>query len=190
LPESKKLPGIRLRPLRLTQGGVFTLRPSLVLTSMAGTADDDHLRDACGTFRDEARNVDPTYTPKTVNTDGWKATQNAWRSLFPLAAVILCYLHGFLKIRDRIRKDHELHRRIWDVYRAATCTDTKPRRNVACEAGLCCSTSAPMLPAVATPTPIKVRPTGFTIKSTRPTGFTIYRSPPRRQGTDSPPRKR
>jgi hypothetical protein len=67
---------------------------------------------APGTFRDEARNVDATYTPKTVNTDGWKATQNAWHGLFPLLAVVLCFLHGFLKIRDRIRKDHELHRRI------------------------------------------------------------------------------
>jgi len=211
LPESKKLPGIRLRQLRLTQGGVFTLRPSFVLSYMTGTveeveypllllsfgvptwvvtrgfghndmywqrlveqlgrnslvgttvrdpqrlpehlaadehhaawcgekgyaaltagagcllgvalteaADDDHLREAYGIFRDEARDVAPHYTPKTVNTDGWKATQNAWRGLFPLLAVILCFLHGFLKIRDRIRKDHELHRRIWDVYQAAT----------------------------------------------------------------------
>jgi hypothetical protein len=166
LPESKKLPGIRLRQLRLRDGRVFTLRPSFVLSYMAGTvedvefpllllsfgvppwvltrgfghndmywyrllerlgrnslagttvrkpealpqhlaadehhaswggqkgyvtltaakgcllglalteaADDDHLRDAYGTFREEARDVDPTYTPATVNTDGWKATQ-------------------------------------------------------------------------------------------------------------------
>jgi hypothetical protein len=40
LPESKKLPGIRLRQLRLTRGGVFTLRPSFVLTYMAGTVED------------------------------------------------------------------------------------------------------------------------------------------------------
>jgi hypothetical protein len=33
---------------------------------------------------------------------------------------VLCFLHGFLKIRDRCRKARELHRRIWDVYRAAT----------------------------------------------------------------------
>ena len=68
----------------------------------------------------EARDVDPTYTPATVNTDGWKATQKAWRTLFSTIAVVLCFLHGFLKIRDRSRKDHELHRRIWEVYRAAT----------------------------------------------------------------------
>ena len=40
LPESKKLPGIRLRQLRLTRGDVFTLRPSFVLTYMAGTVEE------------------------------------------------------------------------------------------------------------------------------------------------------
>jgi hypothetical protein len=37
LPESTKMPGIRLRQLRLTQGGVLTLRPSFVLPYMTGT---------------------------------------------------------------------------------------------------------------------------------------------------------
>jgi hypothetical protein len=40
--------------------------------------------------------------------------------LFSTIAVIVCFLHGFLKIRERCRKIHELHRRVWDVYRAAT----------------------------------------------------------------------
>jgi hypothetical protein len=34
--------------------------------------------------------------------------------------VVLCYLHGFLKIRDRCRKNHPLHRRVWHVFRAPT----------------------------------------------------------------------
>ena len=50
----------------------------------------------------------------------WKATQAAWRTLFATVTVILCFLHGFLKIRDRGRKARELHRRVWDVYRATT----------------------------------------------------------------------
>ena len=37
--------------------------------------------------------------------------------------MVLCFLHGFLKIRDRCRKDQELHRRVWDVYRAATAEE-------------------------------------------------------------------
>jgi hypothetical protein len=75
--------------------------PGLALTE---ADDDDHLRDAYGTFREEARDVDPTYTPATVNTDGWKATQKAWRTLFSGIAVILCFLHGFLKVREALEK--------------------------------------------------------------------------------------
>ena len=37
--------------------------------------------------------------------------------------MVLCFLHGFLKIRDRCRKAHDLHRRVWDVYRAATAEE-------------------------------------------------------------------
>jgi len=88
--------------------------------ALTEAADDEHLQDAYSTFHEEARDVDPTYTPATVNTDGWKATQKAWRTLFSGIAVILCFLHGFLKVRDRSRKDHDLHRRIWEVYWAAT----------------------------------------------------------------------
>ena len=32
--------------------------------------------------------------------------------------MVLCFLHGFLKVRDRCRKASDLHRRVWDVYRA------------------------------------------------------------------------
>ncbi|MFV0446468.1 MAG: hypothetical protein ACK5Q5_23085, partial [Planctomycetaceae bacterium] len=61
--------------------------------------------------------------PQTVNTDGWAATQNAFQALFGTITVVLCFLHGFLKIRDRCRKAHDLHQRIWDVYRAATAEE-------------------------------------------------------------------
>ncbi len=37
--------------------------------------------------------------------------------------MILCFLHGFLKIRDRCRKNFDLHRRVWDVNRAATAEE-------------------------------------------------------------------
>jgi hypothetical protein len=211
LPESKKLPGVRLRQLRLADGHAFTLRPSFVLSYMTGMVDavaypllllsygvppwvvthgfghhdmywqrllerlgrnslvgttvrdpqrlpphlvaDEHHTDWCGAkgyvaltaggggvlgaaltaaadeaqltaaygvFRDEARAVDAAYTPRTVNTDGWQATHNAWQALFTGVVVVLCFLHGFLKIRDRGRKLHELHRRVWEVFRAAT----------------------------------------------------------------------
>lgn len=95
------------------EGGVLGL-------ALTAASDDAHLQAAYADFATEARQLNPDYAPKTVNTDGWAATQNAFRSLFSTIAVVLCFLHGFLKIRDRCRKNHELHRRVWDVYRAAT----------------------------------------------------------------------
>ena len=89
----------------------------------AAAADDAHLREAYGVFAAEARDVAPEYAPETVNTDGWAATRNAFNSLFTTITVVLCFLHGFLKVRDRCRKAHDLHRRVWDVYRAATAEE-------------------------------------------------------------------
>ena len=43
--------------------------------------------------------------------------------------MVLGFLHGFLKIRDRCRKAHELHRRMWDVYRAATAEEFRRLMN-------------------------------------------------------------
>ena len=91
--------------------------------ALTSAADDDHLREAYGVFAAEARDVEPGYAPRTVNVDGWAATRNAFTSLFPSIAVILCFLHGFLKVRDRCRKARDLHGRIWEVYRAATAEE-------------------------------------------------------------------
>lgn len=217
LPESKKMPGIRLRQLRV-QNRAYTLRPSFVMSYMSGTvqelehpllllsfgvpcwvvttifghndmfwqrhlerlgrnslvgttvrageqlpehlaadehhadwcgkkgyvavtagagcllgaaltetADEPHLTSAYGQFAAEAREVKPDYAPHTVNTDGWFATQNAFQALFGTIVVVLCFLHGFLKIRDRCRKARELHQRIWEVYRAVTAADFETR---------------------------------------------------------------
>ncbi len=92
-------------------------------------ADEEHLQVAYGVFAKEAREVDPEYAPETVNTDGWWATQNAFQSLFATVTVILCFLHGFLKVRDRCRKSHELHGRIWDVYHASTAEEFRRLMN-------------------------------------------------------------
>ena len=95
--------------------------------ALTDAADDVHLREAYGVFAAEARDVSPEYVPETVNTDGWAATRNAFQALFPTIAVILCFLHGFLKIRDRCRKAHDLHRRVWEVYRATTAEEFRRR---------------------------------------------------------------
>jgi hypothetical protein len=90
--------------------------------ALAKTAGNDDLETAYGVFRDEAQHLDPKYRPETVNTDGWPATQAAWRSLFKGITIILCFLHAFLKIRDRAvhlkETFAELSRRVWEAYHA------------------------------------------------------------------------
>ena len=90
--------------------------------SVAQSASQTDLETAYGVFANEAKAVDADYAPETVNTDGWQATQNAWKSLFDQITVILCFLHAFIKIRDRSKKSfgelgQELQRRVWEVYR-------------------------------------------------------------------------
>ena len=99
----------------------------LLGVALTPAADDDHLREAYGIFAAEARDLDPGYAPETVNLDGWAATRNAFLGLFPSIAVILCFLHGFLKVRDRCRKARDLHRRVWEVYHAATAEEFRCR---------------------------------------------------------------
>ena len=80
------------------------------------------LKEAYGVFQEEARDVDPQYAPKTVNTDGWQSTRVAWKILFPLVAVLQCFLHAWLKIRDRAKHLGELFfeisEKVWEAYHA------------------------------------------------------------------------
>jgi hypothetical protein len=90
--------------------------------ALAKTAGADDLTEAYGVFRDEALRLDPAYRPETVNTDGWPATQAAWRALFKGVTLILCFLHAFLKIRDRAvhlkGTFADLCERVWEAYHA------------------------------------------------------------------------
>ena len=69
----------------------------------AEAAGTDELKVAYQVFKDEACDVSPKYAPKTVSTDGWKGTQAAWKVLFTKVVILLCLLHGWLKIRDRAK---------------------------------------------------------------------------------------
>ena len=91
--------------------------------SISLTANEEGLTEAYGHFQEEILHLNPDYAPKTVNTDGWLATQKAWVTLFPLIVIIECFLHAFLKIRNRCKKRlkdiyPEIAQRVWDVYRA------------------------------------------------------------------------
>jgi hypothetical protein len=90
--------------------------------SVALCADEENLTEAYRHFKEEAQTVKADYAPETVNVDGWSATQRAWLNLFPTIILIECFLHAFIKIRERGKHLKELFQQlsqqVWDTYRA------------------------------------------------------------------------
>jgi hypothetical protein len=80
------------------------------------------LKAAYGEFKQEAQELDQTYAPETVTTDGFKSTRLAWRQLFPGVSLIRCFLHGVLKVMERCRGAlrKQVLDRVWHCYRAET----------------------------------------------------------------------
>jgi len=89
---------------------------------VVAAADTAALETGYGEFAQEAHACAPTYHPRLVCTDGWHATREAWRRLFPTITLVLCLLHSILKIQDRwtgaLR--HQVLERSWQVYQATT----------------------------------------------------------------------
>ena len=91
--------------------------------SVSQSSGQSDLQAAYGVFAEEAQALDPDYALETVNTDGWQPTQGAWKALFEHVTLILCFLHAFLKIRDRTTKalgevGQAVHKRVWEAYHA------------------------------------------------------------------------
>jgi hypothetical protein len=90
----------------------------------SSSASGDDLKKAYGVFKEEALAVEPEYAPSTVNTDGWNGTQSAWSALFPMVVMVRCFLHAWLKIRERSKNlkalFFEIGERVWNVYHAPT----------------------------------------------------------------------
>ncbi len=90
--------------------------------ALSERASTEDLQEAYGVFREEAHDLDPEYAPKTVSTDGWQATAAAWMALFPMIVILRCFLHGWLKIRERGKhlgqKFLELSEKVWHAYHA------------------------------------------------------------------------
>ena len=111
-----------------TVGEDCVLGASIVLS-----ADEEQLTFAYGQFKQEAQCLDPDYQPKTVNTDGWSATQLAWEALFPAIVIILCFLHAFITIRSRCKRLKALFptltQQVWDIYHAETLATFKQQVN-------------------------------------------------------------
>jgi len=94
-----------------------------VMLGAATSAQTDDLTVAYSEFKTEATRLNPDYHPQTVNTDGWKQTKQAWLSLFPTIFVIRCFLHAYLRIRDRCKSKpvfNEVRGMIWHIYHART----------------------------------------------------------------------
>lgn len=91
--------------------------------SVVNQADEKSLTQAYQVFKDEAQQVEPNYSPKTVNIDGWKATKNSGLNGFPKLSIILCFFHVFLGLKLRMTKDTKtlfptLSEKLWDCYKA------------------------------------------------------------------------
>ncbi len=89
--------------------------------SISKSAGEKDLLQSYEVFKTEAQYLNTEYKPETVNTDGWKATQNAWKTLFPAIVILCCFLHVYIKIRDRAKKRfyiifQEAATRLWNCY--------------------------------------------------------------------------
>jgi hypothetical protein len=91
--------------------------------ALAQTATAEDLQAAYAVFKQEAQDVQPGYRPRTVSVDGWAATHQAWQALFPLVALLRCFLHGWLGMRSRGKLNEAfagLSQRVWEAF-AAPC---------------------------------------------------------------------
>lgn len=90
--------------------------------SVAAQATSAELQTAYGEFKTEATTVFPTYQARSVCTDGFQATREAWRQLFPRLTLVLCFLHSILKLTERCRGPlrTQVLDRAWFVYQAVT----------------------------------------------------------------------
>ena len=93
--------------------------------AVSESAGDKGLLSAYSEFMDEAWQINPDYYPESVNTDGWKATKNAWKEFCELTVLVLCFLHSALKIQNlskKISQQKELMNKVWDCYKAKSFT--------------------------------------------------------------------
>ena len=92
--------------------------------SIVKQADETELTRAYGVFKKEAQVIQPDYTPFTITTDGWLASQNAWKTLFSSIILIGCFLPIFLKIRERAKKKYKeifsgISDKLWNGFKAS-----------------------------------------------------------------------
>ena len=67
------------------------------------------LERAYGVFKQQACWLKKHFAPKSINIDGWKATRLALSNLFASTLLVLCFLHGFIKIRNVAQKEPQVN---------------------------------------------------------------------------------
>jgi hypothetical protein len=96
----------------------------LLGSELCESASGNDLQQGYEVFKNEALEVDAHYQPETVNIDGWNGTQYAWAALFPTIVILRCFLHAWLKIRERGKnlkeRFFEMGERVWGVYHSET----------------------------------------------------------------------
>jgi hypothetical protein len=90
--------------------------------SLSEQSDSPSLQATYGEFVSEAHAVFPAYRVRSVCTDGFQATRDAWRQLVPHLILVLCFLHAILKLTERCRGALRCRvlDRAWHVYQAVT----------------------------------------------------------------------
>jgi len=91
--------------------------------AVCDSASEESLGEGYGVVKEELDRLDSDYKPNSVNTDGWAATKKVWKKLYPSIILIECFLHAFLKVRDRATKKMQpffdvAGDKIWNCYRA------------------------------------------------------------------------
>ena len=89
---------------------------------VVAAADTAALETGYGACAREAPALAPASHPRSVCTDGWHATREAWRRLLPPITLVRCLLHAVLTIQDRCTgawRPHVLER-VWHVSQATT----------------------------------------------------------------------
>jgi hypothetical protein len=90
--------------------------------SVVEAADTVPLERGYGEFAKEAKALAPNSQAHSVCTDGWEATRQAWRGLFPTIPLVLYFLHAILKMKKHCAGPlrHQVLDKAWQVYQAAT----------------------------------------------------------------------
>ena len=101
----------------------------LVGVSVVEAADTGTLERGYGACAKEAKALDAAYQARAVCPDGWEATRQAGRQLFPTISVVWCFLHAVLKSTKHWAGQlrHQVRDKAWPVDQAATTRQVAQR---------------------------------------------------------------